>query len=80
MYYSNKLSNYKSISHCFLSQKGGSSKGIYKSLNCGKGSFDNKNDVNKNFKFILNNRVRMPVRSLYNGSEVFTKVESLQRL
>ena len=50
MYYSNKLSNYKSISHCFLSQKGGSSKGIYKSLNCGKGSFDNKNDVNKNLR------------------------------
>ena len=50
MYYSNKLSKYTSISHCFLSRKGGNSKGIYKSLNCGQGSLDNKNDVNKNLR------------------------------
>ena len=47
MYYSYKLSKYNSISHCFLSRKGGNSKGIYKSLNCGKGSLDNKFNVNK---------------------------------
>tara|TARA_B100000579_G_scaffold432726_1_gene450103 strand:- start:687 stop:1448 length:762 start_codon:yes stop_codon:yes gene_type:complete len=50
MYYSNKLSKYNSISHCFLGRKGGSSKRIYKSLNCGKGSLDNKNDLNKNLR------------------------------
>ena len=50
MYYSNKLSKYSSISHCFLSRKGGNSKGIYKSLNCGKGSLDNKYNVNKNLR------------------------------
>ncbi len=50
MYYSNKLLKFNSISHCFLSRKGGISKGIYKSLNCGRGSLDNKNNVNKNLK------------------------------
>ena len=50
MYYSYKLSKYNSISHCFLSRKGGNSKGIYKSLNCGKGSLDNKYNVNKNLR------------------------------
>ena len=50
MYYSKKLSKYSSISHCFLNRNGGYSKGIYKSLNCGKGSLDNKNNVNKNLR------------------------------
>ena len=50
MYYSNKLLKYKSISHCFLSRKGGNSKGIYKGLNCGKGSLDNKDNVNENLR------------------------------
>ena len=50
MYYSNKLIKYSSISHCFLNRKGGNSKGIYKSLNCGKGSLDNKNNINQNLR------------------------------
>ncbi len=50
MYYSNKLLKYNSIRHCFLSRKGGNSVGIYKSLNCGRGSLDNKNNVNKNLR------------------------------
>ena len=50
MYYSKKLSKYNSISHCFLNRNGGKSKGIYKSLNCGKGSLDNKTNINKNLK------------------------------
>ncbi len=50
MYYSSRLSKYNSISHCFLGRKGGKSKGIYKSLNCGKGSLDNKDNINKNLE------------------------------
>ncbi len=50
MYYSKKLSKYNSISHCFFNRKGGKSTGIYKSLNCGKGSLDNKKNINKNLK------------------------------
>ncbi len=50
MHYSSKLSKYKSISHCFFNRLGGKSKGIYKSLNCGKGSSDSKNNINQNLK------------------------------
>ena len=42
MFYSKKLNKFKGIKHCFFSRKGGFSKGLYKSLNCGKGSKDNK--------------------------------------
>ena len=42
MIYSKKLKNFKKIKHCFFSRKGGFSKGVYKSLNCGRGSKDKK--------------------------------------
>ena len=48
MFYSKQLKKFKKIKHCFFSKKKGFSKGIYKSLNCGKGSRDNKNNINKN--------------------------------
>jgi len=47
---SKKLSKYKTIRHGFFNRKGGQSKGIYKSLNCGIGSLDNKKNVYKNLK------------------------------
>jgi len=49
---SKKLAKYKTISHGFFNRKGGHSKGIYKSLNCGMGSSDNKRNVNKNLKIV----------------------------
>ena len=52
MFYSNKLKKIKQIKHCFFSKKNGFSKGIYKSLNCGKGSKDNKNNIYKNLNFV----------------------------
>ena len=42
MFYSKKFKKFKNIKHCFFSKKGGFSKGIYQSLNCGRGSKDNK--------------------------------------
>ena len=50
MILSKKLLKYKSIRHCFLGMEGGKSKGIYKSLNCGRGSSDTKVNVTKNLK------------------------------
>ena len=50
MYFSKKLKRFKNINHCFFSRKGGFSKGIYKSLNCGQGSKDKKNNIDKNLK------------------------------
>jgi len=47
---SKKLSKYKTIRHGFFNKKGGQSKGIYKSLNCGIGSSDNTKNVNSNLK------------------------------
>ncbi|MDC3233121.1 peptidoglycan editing factor PgeF [Pelagibacteraceae bacterium] len=52
MFYSKKLRKFKKINHCFFSKKGGFSKGIYKSLNCGKGSRDNKKSIYKNLALI----------------------------
>ena len=46
------ISKYKNISHGFFNKLGGYSNGIYKSLNCGTGSKDNKNNINKNLKKI----------------------------
>ena len=42
------LSKHKNINHGFFNKLGGYSNGIYKSLNCGFGSKDNKNNINKN--------------------------------
>jgi len=44
------ISNYKNISHGFFNKLGGYSNGIYKSLNCGIGSKDEKRNINKNLK------------------------------
>ena len=52
MFYSKKLSKFKNIKHCFFSRKGGFSKGLYKSLNCGKGSKDNKSKILKNLNYV----------------------------
>ena len=52
MFYSNKLKRFNQIKHCFFSKKGGFSTGIYKSLNCGEGSKDNKKKINDNLVLI----------------------------
>ena len=54
MFYSSKLSKFENIKHCFFSRENGSSKGIYKSLNCGLGSNDNKENVLKNLELVSN--------------------------
>ena len=48
MFYSKKIKKFKELNHCFFSRKKGVSKGISKSLNCGKGSKDKKKHVKKN--------------------------------
>tara|TARA_Y100000816_G_scaffold277207_1_gene247106 strand:- start:103 stop:855 length:753 start_codon:yes stop_codon:yes gene_type:complete len=52
MYHSKKLRKFKSINHCFFSRKGGFSQGLYKGLNCGKGSGDKKTNIYKNLKYV----------------------------
>jgi YfiH family protein len=52
MYFSKKLSEFKEINHCFFSKKGGVSKNIYKSLNCGLGSGDKKKNILNNLDIV----------------------------
>ena len=52
MFHSNNFKNFNKIRHCFFSKKNGFSKGIYKSLNCGKGSNDNQKLIEKNLRLI----------------------------
>ena len=49
---SKKLSKIKEINHGFFNKKGGISGGVYKSLNCGMGSSDNKKNILKNIKIV----------------------------
>ena len=52
MFFSKKFKKFNNVKHCFFSRKGGFSKGIYQSLNCGKGSKDNKKNIFKNLSFV----------------------------
>mgnify|MGYP000040001906 CR=1 FL=1 len=52
MFFSKKLQKFKNLKHCFFSRKNGVSKGIYKSLNCGLGSNDDKESVLRNLELI----------------------------
>jgi len=49
---SKKLSYQKKVSHGFFNKIGGTSTGIYKSLNCGPGSSDKKSKVKENLKIV----------------------------
>tara|TARA_S200000501_G_scaffold252288_1_gene236442 strand:+ start:893 stop:1663 length:771 start_codon:yes stop_codon:yes gene_type:complete len=72
MFYSKKLKKFKGISHCFFSKKGGFSKGIYSSLNCGRGSRDNKINVKKNI-FLVSKKMRINPRNLILMNQTHSK-------
>ena len=52
MFFSKKLKKFQNLKHCFFSRKNGFSKGLYKGLNCGLGSKDNKENILKNIDFV----------------------------
>ena len=64
MFYSKRFKKFKNINHCFFSRKGGFSKGIYRSLNCGKGSKDNKRNLNKNLS-LVSKKMKINLKSLF---------------
>ena len=49
---SKKLTRFKNIRHSFFNRLGGKSTGIFKSLNCGLGSSDNKKDILRNLTIV----------------------------
>ena len=64
MIISNKLLKQKKISHGFFNRNGGKSRGIYKSLNCGLGSKDKKNKVEKNLE-IAKNKISKKSKNMF---------------
>ena len=53
MFFSKKLKKFENLEHCFFSRKNGVSKGIYKSLNCGLGSKDDKKKCNSKYQYCM---------------------------
>ena len=74
MFYSKKLKKFKGIKHCFFSRRGGFSKGLYKGLNCGKGSKDNKINILKNLAYVSQkifvNKDKLILMNQTHGSKV----------
>ena len=68
MFYSKKLKKFKEINHCFFSKKNGFSKGIYRSLNCGKGSKDSKKNILKNLNYVKKKNVFKKKQFNFNAS------------
>ena len=52
MFYSKSFKKIKNLKHCFFSRRGGFSSGLYKSLNCGKGSRDKRKNILKNLEYV----------------------------
>jgi len=75
MYYAKRLKKIKFINHCFFSRNGGHSKGIYRSLNCGRGSKDRKNNIKKNLSIIakkmkINHRNLLLMRQTHSNKVI----------
>ena len=61
---SKKLSKIKKLKHGFFNSKGGISKNIYKSLNCGHGSKDKPSNVKKNLE-IVRKKIKNSARDIF---------------
>ena len=61
---SKKLLRKRNIVHGFFNKNGGTSTGIYKSLNCGIGSKDKKNNIKQNLK-IVKNRISKKSKDIF---------------
>ena len=61
---SRKLSKIKNIKHGFFNKKGGKSKKIYESLNCGPGSKDNPKNVQKNLH-IVKKKIKSNAKNIF---------------
>jgi len=61
---SKKLSKIKNLKHGFFNSKGGISKNIYKSLNCGLGSSDKQVYVKKNLE-IVRKKIKISARNIF---------------
>ncbi len=81
MHKSKKLSKLSEISHGFFNKNGGVSKGIYKSLNCGIGSKDKKNNIKRNLNIVksrlgTNSRQIFFVKQTHSNKFIFLNKNS----
>jgi len=68
MFYSKKLNKFTNIKHCFFSKKGGVSKNIYNSLNCGLGSNDDERNVLSNLSNV-SEKLRIDKSNLFTMNQ-----------
>ncbi len=61
---SKKLSKIRNLKHGFFNSKGGISKNIYKSLNCGPGSKDKPSNVKKNLETVRK-KIKKSARNIF---------------
>ena len=66
---SKKLSKIKNLKHGFFNSKGGISKNIYKSLNCGLGSKDKPSYVKKNLE-IVRKKIKRSARNIFLVNQI----------
>ena len=66
---SKKLSRFKNIEHAFFNRLGGESDGVFKSLNCGLGSSDKKQNIMKNLK-IVRNKIKTRSKKIFLLNQV----------
>jgi YfiH family protein len=69
LFKSKKLSRFKNIEHAFFNKLGGKSTGIFKSLNCGLGSTDNKKNILQNLK-IVRNKINAKSKKIFLMNQV----------
>ena len=84
MFYSKIFKKFKNVNHCFFSKKGGFSKGIYKSLNCGKGSKDNKRNVFRNLNLVskkikINSKNLMLMHQTHSNKVIIIKNKNIKK-
>ena len=72
---SKKLSKIKKLKHGFFNSKGGFSKNIYKSLNCGPGSKDKPSNVRKNLE-LVRKKIKNTARDIF----LLDQIQSLIQL
>ena len=80
MYFSKKLNEFTNVKHCFFSRKGGVSKDIYNSLNCGLGSNDERENVLNNLS-IISEKIGVNKNNLFTMNQTHSnKIEIINDL
>ena len=80
MYFSKKLNEFTNVRHCFFSRKGGVSKDVYNSLNCGLGSRDEKENVLNNLS-IVSKKMGVNKNNLFTMNQTHSnKIEIIDNL